>query len=156
MSFFSNAARDLKRAISDFLEGYMFEGLSVPRRKFVADATYGLLKSGSPLVSGQARALCEGTKLLYVEKRLCLGYGGFDLSTLASRIAEFSLRELMDFPYKIDVDESDVVKPYGSPSRNSDWCTAEAGRAGRGRRDTALPGSSATAGTARSCKFEFL
>ncbi len=113
MSYFSNAARDLKRAVSDFLESHMFEGLSVPKRKFVADVAYGLLKSGSPLVSEQARALCEGTKLLYVEKRLCRGYEGFDLSPLASSIARFSLRELVDFPYQIDVDESDVVKPYG-------------------------------------------
>lgn len=114
MSRFSNAARDLKRALSGFLESHMFEGLSVPQRKFVADAVYGLLKSGSPLVSEQARALCEDAKLIYVEKRLCRGYEGFDLSPLASNVAKFSVSELMDFPYQIDVDESDVVKPYGS------------------------------------------
>ena len=51
MSYFSNAARDLKRALSDFLEKHIFKGLSIPQRKFVADACYGLLKSGSPLVS---------------------------------------------------------------------------------------------------------
>ena len=113
MSYFSNAARDLKRALSEFLESHMFEGLSVPQRKFVADAVYGLLKSGSSLVSCQARALCEEAKLIYVEKRLCRGYEGFDLSPLASSIAGFSINELMDFPYQIDVDESDVIKPYG-------------------------------------------
>ena len=36
-----------------------------------------------------------------------------DLSPLVSNIAEFSIRELMDFPYQIDVDGSDVIKPYG-------------------------------------------
>ena len=113
MSYFSNAARDLKRALSEFLESRMFEGLSIPQRKFVADAVYGLLKSGSPLVSEQARALCEDAKLITVEKRLCLNYSSLDLSPLASNVARFSLRELMDFPYQIDVDESDVVKPYG-------------------------------------------
>ena len=114
MSHFSNAARDLKRALSGFLEGHMFEGLSVPQRKFVADAVYGLLKSGSPLVSCQARALCEGVRLAITENRLCLNYSSMDLSPLASNVARFSLSELMDFPYQIDVDESDVAKPYGS------------------------------------------
>ena len=113
MSYFSNAARDLKRALSEFLENHMFEGLSIPQRKFVADACYGLLKSGSPLVSEQARALCEDAKLITVEKRLCLNYATLDLSPLASSIARFSITELMDFPYQIDVDESDVIKPYG-------------------------------------------
>ena len=113
MSYFSNAARDLKRALSEFLESHMFEGLSIPRRKFVADACYGLLKSGSPLVSEQARALCEPAKLITTEKRLCLNYATLDLSPLASSIARFSIAELMDFPYQIDVDESDVIKPYG-------------------------------------------
>ncbi|MBO4541265.1 MAG: transposase [Bacilli bacterium] len=113
MSYFSNAARGLKRAISDFLENHMFEGLSMPVRKFVADATYGLLKSGSPLVSEQARALCERARIAVTENRLCLNYSSLGLSQLASNVARFSLRELMDFPYQIDVDESDVVKPYG-------------------------------------------
>jgi hypothetical protein len=113
MSYFSNAARDLKRALSEFLETHMFRGLSVPKRKFVADAAYGLLKSGSPLVSEQARALCEKAKLITTEKRLCLNYSSLDLSPLASNVALFSIRELMDFPYQVDVDESDVVKPYG-------------------------------------------
>ena len=113
MSYFSNAARDLKRALSEFLENHMFGGLTIPQRKFVADACYGLLKSGSPLVSEQARALCEDAKLITVEKRLCLNYSSMDLSPLASSIAGFSIAELMDFPYQIDVDESDVVKPYG-------------------------------------------
>ena len=74
MSYFSNAARDLKRALSEFLEASMFEGLSVPKRKFVADACYGLLKSGSPLVSEQARALCETARLKATENRLLLNY----------------------------------------------------------------------------------
>ena len=113
MSYFSNAARDLKRALSEFLEKHVFEGLSVPERKFVADCCYGLLKSGSPLLSEQARALCERQKLLYVEKRLSRNYEGFDLSPLSSSIALFSVRELMDVPYQIDVDESDVIKPHG-------------------------------------------
>lgn len=113
MSYFSNAARDLKRALSCFLEENMFEGLSVPARKFVADAAYGLLKSGSPLVSEQARALCEAASLRVTENRLCLNYSSLDLSPLSSNVALFSVRELMDFPYQIDVDESDVVKPYG-------------------------------------------
>jgi|GEM_PF-1168450 len=113
MSYFSNAARDLKRALSDFLENSMFEGLSVPKRKFVADAVYGLLKSGSPLVSEQARALCEGSRLKVTENRLLLNYSSLDLSELSTRIAGFSVRELMDFPYQLDIDESDVIKPYG-------------------------------------------
>ena len=92
----------------------MFEGLSVPQRKFVADAVYGLLKSGSPLISEQARALCEGARLAITENRLCLNYSSMDLSPLVSNITGFSIGELMDFPYQIDVDESDVVKPYGS------------------------------------------
>ena len=113
MSNYSNAARDVKRALSEFLESYMFEGLSVPQRKFVADAIYGLLKSGSPLVSEQARALCEASRLAVTENRLCLNYSSLDLTRLSSNIAGFSVRELMDFPYQLDVDESDVIKPYG-------------------------------------------
>ena len=113
MSYFSNAARDVKRALSGFLEEHMFEGLSVPERKFVADAAYGLLKSGSPLVSEQARALCEASRLAVTENRLCLNYSSLDLARLSSNIAGFSVRELMDFPYQLDVDESDVIKPCG-------------------------------------------
>lgn len=114
MSYFSNAARDLKRALSGFLEEHMFPGLSIPERKFVADACYGLLKSGSPLVSEQARALCEGSRLKVTENRLLLNYSSANLSRLASNVAGFSVRELMDLPYQIDVDESDVIKPYGA------------------------------------------
>ena len=113
MSNYSNAARDFKRALSEFLESSMFEGLSVPERKFVADAVYGLLKSGSPLVSEQARALCEASSLAVTENRLCLNYSSLDLSELSTRIAGFSVRHLMDFPYQLDIDESDVIKPYG-------------------------------------------
>ena len=113
MSYFSNDARDLKRALSEFLENHMFEGLSIPQRKFVADACYGLLKSGSPLVSEQARALCEASSLAVTENRLCLNYSSLDLSELSTRIAGFSVRHLMDFPYQLDIDESDVIKPYG-------------------------------------------
>ena len=113
MSNYSNAARDVKRALSDFLEKHMFGGLSVPQRKFVADAVYGLLKSGSPLVSEQARALCEPAKLITTEKRLCLNYSSLDLTALASNVAGFSVRHAMDFPYQLDIDESDVIKPYG-------------------------------------------
>ena len=91
----------------------MFDGLPVPVRKFVAGRCCGLLKSDSPLLSEQARALCERQKLLYVERRLSRNYEGFDLSPLASSIALFSVRELMDLPYQIDVDESDVIKPHG-------------------------------------------
>ena len=113
MSNYSNAARDVKRALSDFLENHMFDGLAVPGRKFVADAVYGLLKSGSPLVSEQARALCEETRLKVTENRLLLNYSSLDLPPLASNVAEFSIRGLMDFPYQLDIDESDVAKPYG-------------------------------------------
>ena len=38
MSNYSNAARDVKRTLSEFLENSMFDGLAVPGRKFVADA----------------------------------------------------------------------------------------------------------------------
>lgn len=113
MSNYSNAARDVKRALSEFLENSMFEGLSVPKRKFVADAVYGLLKSGSPLVSEQARALCEKSKLKVSENRLLLNYSSLELSKLSSNIAGFSVRELMDLPYQLSIDESDVIKPYG-------------------------------------------
>ena len=114
MPYFSNDARDLKRALSEFLEQHMFNGLSVPGRKFAADCIYALLKSGSPLASEQARALCEAAKLITTEKRLCLNYSAMDLSPLASNIALFSVRELMDIPYQVDVDESGVIKPHGS------------------------------------------
>ena len=72
----------------------MFEGLSVPERKFVADCSYGLLKSGSPLVSEQARALCEAASLRVTENRLCLNYSSLGLSPLASSIVLFSIRKL--------------------------------------------------------------
>ena len=68
MSNYSNAARDVKRALSDFLENHMFDGLAVPGRKFVADAVYGLSKSGSPLVSEQARALREPANPITTER----------------------------------------------------------------------------------------
>ena len=32
---------------------------------------------------------------------------------MASNVAEFSVRHAMDFPYQLDIDESDVIKPYG-------------------------------------------
>ena len=119
MPNYGNAARDVKRALSDFLENHMFDGLSAPGRKFVADAVYGLLKSGLPLVSEQARALCEPAKLITTEKRLCLNYSSFDLSPLASNVAEFSVRGLTDFPYQLDIDESDVESRMASPSNAS-------------------------------------
>ena len=121
MSNYSNAARDVERALSDFLEKHMFEGLSVPQRKIVADAVYGLLKSGSSLVSEQARSLCEASRLAVTENRLCLNYSSLDLSELSSNVARFSVRELMDFPYQLAIDESDVIKPYGFAFEHLGW-----------------------------------
>ena len=114
MSNFSNAARCFKLAFSRYLEGWLFRGLSAPERKFAADAMWGLLKSGSPLVSDQSRALCEAAKLITTEKRLCSNYASMDLGKLEANLIGFSANELMDVPYQVDFDDTDIVKRYGT------------------------------------------
>lgn len=113
MTNFSNAVRCFKLAFSKYLEEWLFRGLAVPERKFAADAIWGLLKSGSPLVSEQARALCEAAKLITTEKRLCSNYASADLRKLEANLIAFSANELMDVPYQVDFDDSDIVKRYG-------------------------------------------
>jgi hypothetical protein len=46
MSDSSNFSRAFIASLTSFMEGFMFRGLGVPKRKLLMDLAFGMLKSG--------------------------------------------------------------------------------------------------------------
>ncbi len=112
MNNYSNFCRDLKQDFIAFLNDFIFKIIkSRPLKKFILDMLYGLLKTGSTFVSEISRALLESTPLIYTEKRLTDNLFKYDLWSID--ITKNILSSLGKLPITINVDESDIIKPYG-------------------------------------------
>jgi len=113
MNNFSNFCKYLKLDFTNFMEKVLPKGINRPTKKFIYDMVYGLLKTGSTHISEIARVLEPDNKLIHIEKRLTDNLSKLSLESIHDSLIDFSLNNLCKKPLVIDVDESDIVKPYG-------------------------------------------
>ena len=101
----------MKREIITF-SNKISKNLSKPERKFFADMTYGMLASGSCLLTDIVDQLNEHSKKVNVVERLTRHLNkGIPLSALKSYLT--TVRKWVSDEPVIHIDDSDVVKPDG-------------------------------------------
>ena len=106
---YSYANKVLKAELQDFLDG-LCKDAKRPVAKLFFDLVYGLMRSGSSLVSLIVRASCPGEKPGTAEHRITQAIASADPSPIESSLADFAIGMSSGF---LALDESDVQKPYG-------------------------------------------
>ena len=111
MAYFTSNTYILKRKILTFTNK-ISKCLSKPEKKFVADITYGMLASGSCLLTDAADQLHESSKKINIVDRLSRH---LDKGTPASAAASYlqQAKKMVPAEPVIHIDDSDVVKPDG-------------------------------------------
>ena len=112
MHNYSNFCRDLKNEIHIFLKETVFPYFDRTRNKLILNLFYGILKTGSLKLSEIARVLKENN-LGSTENRISIGLMNYDLSLIQNGIINYSYSSILKYPVEIEVDETDVIKPYG-------------------------------------------
>lgn len=111
MTNFTSNTYKLKRKILTFTNK-ISKRLSKPERKFVADITYGMLASGSCLLTDVADQLHESTKKINTVDRLSHHLEkGIPIKANVSYL-QLLKKWVPDEPV-IHIDDSDVIKPEG-------------------------------------------
>ena len=113
MNNYSNLCKYLKQEIVIFLEKIIPKNTKRPVKKFVYDMTYGILKTGSTVISDIARTLEKDNKLIHIEKRLTDNLTNISFDTIGENLIKFNIENLCKTPFCINIDESDIIKPYG-------------------------------------------
>ena len=113
MNNYSNFCRDLKQDLISFLNDIIFttNNISRPIKKFILELLYGVLSSGSTMISNIARSLNEDKPLIYTEKRLADNLEQYDLTKL--NILTYVHKSMLKSPITILIDETDIIKPFG-------------------------------------------
>ena len=108
---FTSNTYTLKRKILTFTNKFS-KRLSKPERKFTADITYGMLASGSCLLTDVADQLHEDSKKINVVDRLSRH---LDKGTPAKAAFSYlqQIKKWVPAEPVIHIDDSDVVKPEG-------------------------------------------
>lgn len=111
MTYFTSNTYQMKRKILTF-SNKISKCLSKPEKKFTADITYGMLASGSCLLTDVVDKLHEPPKKINVVDRLSKH---LDKGTPASAAASYlqQVRNWVPADPVIHIDDSDVVKPDG-------------------------------------------
>ena len=111
MTYFTSNTYQMKRKILTF-SNKISKCLSKPEKKFTADITYGMLASGSCLLTDVVDKLHEPSKKINVVDRLSKH---LDKGTPASAAASYlqQVRNWVPAAPVIHIDDSDVVKPDG-------------------------------------------
>ena len=111
MTYFTSNTYQMKRKILTF-SNKISKCLSKPEKKFTADITYGILASGSCLLTDVVDKLHEPSKKINVVDRLSKH---LDKGTPASAAASYlqQVRNWVPADPVIHIDDSDVVKPDG-------------------------------------------
>ncbi len=91
-----------------------------PQKKFMADIIYGMLASGSCLLTKVAQELCEDSRKINVVDRLSMHLAEDDLSLAQNNYLESICKMVPDYPV-IHIDDSDVVKPEGQQFESLGW-----------------------------------
>lgn len=101
----------MKREILNFTK-YLSKGLSKPDRKFMADMNYGILASGSCLLTDIADQLHEPSKKINIADRLSRHLSkGLPPRALQAYLTH--VKQYCPSQPVIHIDDSDVVKPDG-------------------------------------------
>lgn len=111
MTNFTSNTYALKRKILTFTNK-ISNHLSKPEKKFVADITYGMLASGSCLLTDVVDQLHEPSKKINIVDRLSRH---LDKGTPAPAAASYlqQVKKMVPAEPVIYIDDSDVVKPDG-------------------------------------------
>lgn len=111
MSYFTSNTYQMKRKILTF-SNKISKCLSKPEKKFTADITYGMLASGSCLLTDVVDQLHEPSKKINVVDRLSQHLvKGTPASAAASYLQQ--VKKWVPADPVIHIDDSDVVKPDG-------------------------------------------
>ena len=111
MVHFTSNIYTLKRKILTFTNK-ISKRLSKPERKFTADITYGMLASGSCLLTDVVDQLHEDSKKINVVDRLSRHLNNGTSTEAASSYLQQIKKWIPEGPV-IHIDDSDVVKPDG-------------------------------------------
>ena len=111
MTYFTSNTYILKRKILTFTNK-ISKHLSKPERKFTADITYGILASGSCLLTDVVDQLHEDSKKINIVDRLSRH---LDKGTPAEAAASYlqQIKKWVPAEPVIHIDDSDIVKPTG-------------------------------------------
>ena len=111
MAYFTSNTYSLKRKILTFTNK-ISKHLSKPEKKFVADITYGMLASGSCLLTDVADQLHEPSKKINIVDRLSRH---LDKGSPALAAASYlqQVKKMVPAQPVVLMDDSDVVKPDG-------------------------------------------
>ncbi len=111
MAYFTSNTYQMKREILTFLRK-VSRNLSKPDRKFTADITYGMLASGSCLLTDVVDQLHENSKKVNSVERLTRHLGkGIPAKALHSYLS--AIRKWIPDDPVVHIDDSDIVKPDG-------------------------------------------
>lgn len=111
MAHYTTDTYTLKREILTF-SNKISRKLSRPDRKFTADMTYGMLASGSCLLTDVVDQLHEGSKKVNSVERLTRHLGrGIPTKALHSYLS--TIRKWVPKEPVVHIDDSDIVKPDG-------------------------------------------
>lgn len=111
MAYFTSITYQMKRQILTF-SNKISRHLSKPKRKFTADMTYGMLASGSCLLTDIVDQLHENSKKVNSVERLTRQLNkGVPSSAQKSYLSV--IRKWVSNEHVIHIDDSDVVKPEG-------------------------------------------
>lgn len=111
MAYFTSNVYSLKRKILSF-SNKISKYLSKPEKKFVADITYGMLASGSCLLTDVADQLHEPSKKINTVDRLSRHLDkGTPVLSVASYLQQ--VKKMVPAQPVVLMDDSDVVKPDG-------------------------------------------
>ena len=89
-------------------------------KKFLADIAYGMLASGSCLLTKVAQELCEDSRKINVVDRLSRHLAEDDFSLSQDNYLQVIRKIVPDHPV-IHIDDSDVVKPDGQHFESLGW-----------------------------------
>lgn len=111
MAYFTSNTYQMKRKILTF-SNKISERLTKPQQKFTADITYGILASGSCLLTDVADQLHEDSRKINTVDRLSRHLGTGIPAKAASAYLQTVKKWIPSEPV-IHIDDSDVVKPDG-------------------------------------------
>ena len=111
---YNKFANQMKELLVDF--GIkMSNNLSKPMRKFVVEMIFGIVASKSILLSDIARALNEDISIKETDNRLSENLGNIsDKLEVIWKNYHLSIKYEIDDETLFNVDDTDVVKPYGT------------------------------------------
>ena len=109
----------MKREILNFVEKISANTYR-PHKKFLADIIYGMLASGSCLLTEVTRELCEDSRRINVVDRLSRHLAEDDFSLAQNNYLQSVCKMVPDYPV-IHIDDSDVIKPEGQHFESLGW-----------------------------------